>query len=298
MTPAQEGSRTSPQDIPSGAPVTAGVAASARAPATDSPEQVLHLRSFEDARAVARALGFRHRKQWERWAATAQRPADIPAQPRLAYQGRGWSGWADWLGAEVEGRPSAPAPSEAEAESRGAAHAPRRPAGRRFCSFPQARAFARTLGLRRKTDWQAWSASGQRPADIPSEPHVVYRGPGWVSWPDWLGGATAAAARRVTPAPPPAGRGGPAGRPERTTGLGRDVPNQTERGAPAPLAGETGATTAAAPGAARANGGAGARLSQIASGVGYRLRAAAARAWEEVEEIWADAQRLQRSGSR
>src|SRR6266566_9673741 len=102
------------QDMPSGAPVTAGAAAGARAPDTDSPEQAPHLRSFEDARAVARALGFRHRKQWERWAATARRPADIPAQPRLAYQDHGWSGWADWLGAEAEGRPSAPTPSEAE----------------------------------------------------------------------------------------------------------------------------------------------------------------------------------------
>jgi hypothetical protein len=76
------------------------------------------------------------------------------------------------------------------------------------------------------------------------------------------------------------------------------VPKPTERGAPASLAGETGSPAAAAPGAARAAGGAGARLSQIASGVGHRLRAAAAGAWEEVEEIWADAQRLQHSRPR
>src|ERR671931_712788 len=105
-------------------------------------------------------------------------------------------------GTTLQDMPSAPAPSQAEAESRGPAHATRRPAGRRFRSFPEARAFARTLGLRRKRDWQAWSASGRRPADIPSEPHVVYRGHGWVSWPDWLvGDATATAARRAAPAP-------------------------------------------------------------------------------------------------
>ena len=280
---------TALQDMPSGA------AASARASDTDSPEQAPPLRSFEDARALARGLGFRHRKQWERWAATAQRPADIPAQPRLAYQGRGWSGWADWLGAEAAGRPSAPAPSEAP----GAAPASRRPAGRRFRSFPQARAFARTLGLRRKTDWEAWSASGQRPADIPSEPDVVYRDQGWVSWPHWLvGDTTAAAARRAAPAPPPAGQGGPAGRPERAPGGGRVTQKQAERGTPVPPVGETRAPTAAAQGAARATGDAGARLSQIASGMGRRLQVVAARAWEEVEEIWADAQRLRHSRSR
>jgi hypothetical protein len=32
--------------------------------------------------------------------------------------------------------------------------------------------------------------------------------------------------------------------------------------------------------------------------VGSRLRAAAARAWREVEEIWVDAQRLQHGGPR
>ena len=170
---------------------------------------------------------------------------------------------------------------------------------RRFRAFPEARAFARTLGLRRKRDWEAWSASGRRPADIPSEPHVVYRGHGWVSWPDWLvGDATATAARRAAPAPPPAGRGGPAGRPERTTGLGRGAPKPTERGVPAPPAGKTRAPTAAEPEAARADSSSGARLSQIASGVGYRLRAAAACAWREVEEIWVDAQRLRHGGPR
>ena len=65
-----------------------------------------------------------------------------------------------------------------------------------------------------------------------------------------------------------------------------------------PSAGKTRAPTAAAPEAARADSSSGARLSQIASGVGYRLRAAAARAWREVEEIWVDAQRLQHGGPR
>src|SRR5438132_357630 len=101
------------------------------------------------------------------------------------------------------------------------------------------------------------------------------------------------------PGAAPPGLPGP--RLERLGGLARGGgggPKPAERTAPTPPAGETRAPTAAAPGAAWADGGAGGRLSQIASGVGHHLWAAAARAWREVEEIWADAQRLQHSGPR
>eukprot|EP00959_Pyramimonas_sp_CCMP1952_P353664 7409639-Pyramimonas_sp.AAC.1 len=36
-------------------------------------------------------------------------------------------------------------------------------------------------------EWQEWSASGERPHDIPSNPYATYRNEGWLSWADWLG---------------------------------------------------------------------------------------------------------------
>jgi hypothetical protein len=54
-------------------------------------------------------------------------------------------------------------------------------------SFTEGRAFVRGLELEGVRGWWAWSKSGQRPSDIPSDPSRAYRDDGWSSWPDWLG---------------------------------------------------------------------------------------------------------------
>jgi hypothetical protein len=54
-------------------------------------------------------------------------------------------------------------------------------------SFQEARAYVRTLGLKSSTEWNKYSKSGERPHDIPSNPHTVYRDD-WNGWNDWLGG--------------------------------------------------------------------------------------------------------------
>ena len=54
-------------------------------------------------------------------------------------------------------------------------------------SFTSARAIVRRLRLTSAKEWQEWSKSGQRPNNVPSGPHRVYKGKGWVSWPDWMG---------------------------------------------------------------------------------------------------------------
>jgi hypothetical protein len=56
---------------------------------------------------------------------------------------------------------------------------------RKYCSFEDARAYARSLGLKSADQWRA--KSGKRPADIPAAPDRTYAGKGWVDWPDWLG---------------------------------------------------------------------------------------------------------------
>ena len=61
------------------------------------------------------------------------------------------------------------------------------PAKGNYLSFAVARAIVRKLKLRSNKEWKAWSKSGQRPSNIPSNPHQVYRDDGWISMPDWLG---------------------------------------------------------------------------------------------------------------
>ena len=54
-------------------------------------------KTFEDARAYAKDLGFERKKDWEKWAKSSERPIDIPAAPSLKYKNKGWISWHDWL---------------------------------------------------------------------------------------------------------------------------------------------------------------------------------------------------------
>lgn len=56
---------------------------------------------------------------------------------------------------------------------------------RNFRPYEQAREYVRGLGLKSVKDYEAWSKSGARPADIPGKPRVAYGAA--FSWTDFLG---------------------------------------------------------------------------------------------------------------
>ena len=58
---------------------------------------------------------------------------------------------------------------------------------RQYRSFEKARSFVRSLALKSKTEWKAYCRSHKKPADIPSNPNLVYGNDGWAGWGDWLG---------------------------------------------------------------------------------------------------------------
>jgi superfamily II DNA or RNA helicase len=55
-------------------------------------------RSFQETRIFARNLKLIGKDDWGAWAKSNSRPIDIPANPSQTYRGKGWMGWADWLG--------------------------------------------------------------------------------------------------------------------------------------------------------------------------------------------------------
>ena len=57
----------------------------------------------------------------------------------------------------------------------------------RFRSFPEARKFALTLGLKGVRDWKKFAKSPKKPYDIPSRPDTHYKNKGWTEWGDFLG---------------------------------------------------------------------------------------------------------------
>ncbi|XRB12737.1 hypothetical protein RI054_05g25730 [Pseudoscourfieldia marina] len=120
-------------------------------------------RSFEEARAYVHTLGLKSQKEWDAWSASGARPHDIPSNPDTYYKSSGWLSYGDFLGYQIGN------------------------VAGEYCSFEDARAYVHTLGLKSQKEWDAWSASGARPYDIPGDPYTYYASSGWMSYGDFLG---------------------------------------------------------------------------------------------------------------
>ncbi len=131
-------------------------------------------RSFHEARAFARALKLKSRKEWSifckgQMEGKSKLPVDIPAYPEDVYAKKGWKSVGDWLGTGVVATRS-----------------------RRYLSFQKARKFARSLRLKTGKEWVAFSRGdmsnlGRLPKDIPAYPSDIYVNKGWKGTGDWLG---------------------------------------------------------------------------------------------------------------
>ena len=124
-------------------------------------------RTFEEARDYVWGLGLKSQEEWREWRSkSGLRPSDIPSHPDQIYKDEGWLSWGDFLGYN-EGY-------DADAE---------------WLPFEEARDYVWTLGLKSHREWQDWSSSksGERPSNVPSNPDIVYKGKGWLSWGDFLG---------------------------------------------------------------------------------------------------------------
>ena len=121
-------------------------------------------RPFEEAREFARSLGLKSSSEWQEWAKTDKRPADIPSSPSNNYKNNGWISSGDWLGTgKISDKDKV------------------------FRDFEEAKAYVRTLGLSGTTAWNEWAKSDKKPADIPYKPERTYKVSGWINYYDWLG---------------------------------------------------------------------------------------------------------------
>jgi hypothetical protein len=101
--------------------------------------------------------------EWREYCKSGKRPDDIPSNPERAYA-KHWAGMGDWLGTGTVA-----------------------PQLHQYRTFKAARAFARSLGLKSRTDWHEYCRSGKKPHDIPSSPNKTYAETGWAGMGDWLG---------------------------------------------------------------------------------------------------------------
>jgi hypothetical protein len=93
----------------------------------------------------------------------------IPNAPHNTYAKKGWKGIGDWLGTGRVANQD-----------------------RKLLPFREARAFARSLGLKSSREWAAL-CEGRLPeianpsTNLPKAPQVAYARKGWKGWDDWLG---------------------------------------------------------------------------------------------------------------
>lgn len=137
----------------------------------------LSMRPYEEAVAFAQSLGLKSRKEWQAYCRgerpdLSKRPSDVPAGPTKSYRGvfQEAGGWGAWLGTGNKSRK----------------YSENRP-------FVDALHFVQALNLQTSRQWMAYcrgelSHLPPKPADIPSDPRLVYREefaqngkmPGWL----------------------------------------------------------------------------------------------------------------------
>jgi hypothetical protein len=122
---------------------------------------------FNDARQYVRRLGIKSTREYKDLWRKGLLPENLPGEPRLVYNNKGWISAGDWLGT-----------------GRVADHL------REYRGFKQARRFVRKLKLKSYNDWKDYYRSGKLPKDIPTNPGNIYKNKGWNGIGDWLGNSS------------------------------------------------------------------------------------------------------------
>ena len=109
-------------------------------------------RNYDDAKKFVQKLELKSQKNWNNYAKSGgQKPEDIPYKPQRTYQSD-WVSWGDWLGTDRI--------SDNKKE---------------FCTFNEAREYARNLNLFSSSQWLEFCKSENKPNNIPTDPRKVYK---------------------------------------------------------------------------------------------------------------------------
>ena len=119
-------------------------------------------RDFESAREFIHKLKIKNGTEWSKYCKSGNKPDNIPSAPWHVYKNKGWINRGDWFGTgNVQYK--------------------------QFRDFESAKKFVQKLELKSAKEWTEYRKSGNKPEDIPSNPHQTYKNNGWISMGDWLG---------------------------------------------------------------------------------------------------------------
>lgn len=129
---------------------------------------------FESAKLFVQKLNLQSEKYWREYLKSDIKPENIPAHPAKVYKDSGWRGMGDFLGTGTIASQN-----------------------REYCSFEEAKEFAKNIGIKTWKEWQNFSKSGKRPLNIPCSPEQVYKDKGWINWGDFLSTGVISAKEKV-----------------------------------------------------------------------------------------------------
>lgn len=119
-------------------------------------------RPFAEAREFVHSLNLKNQQEWREYYKSPTKPQDIPTNPQIIYK-KEWKGWGYWLGTGVVAAKN-----------------------RKYMSFVKAREFVHKLGLKNQSEWRKYCKSGNKPDEIPTNPHTAYKKE-WRGYGDWFG---------------------------------------------------------------------------------------------------------------
>jgi hypothetical protein len=122
--------------------------------------------SYDGSKEYVQKLGLRNQADWRAWAKSPERPKEIPADPQGVYKKKGgWKSFPDFLGTSYIATKN-----------------------RKYRPIEEAKEHIRPYNFKGSEEYYQWAKSGDRPADIPSNPDKVYSGEkGFINWGDYLG---------------------------------------------------------------------------------------------------------------
>lgn len=123
---------------------------------------------FDDVKKFVHSLDLETPSDWiDYWEENTKSISDIPRNPNIEYQNKGWEGWNDFLGKksslDYKLTPS-----------------------KNYLSFSECRLIMRTSDIKSPSEWRIYSKSDKKPENVPVNPDIVYFDE-WDGWDDFLG---------------------------------------------------------------------------------------------------------------
>ncbi len=133
---------------------------------------IANMRPFEEARTFVRSQNLKNDRELKEWQKSENRPPDIPTNPRRTY-GKEFVDLPDWIGVDTVA-----------------------PQNKTFLPQDEGIQYVNRLNLGTLKAWQAYCVSGEKPANIPSNPRHTY-GKQFVGMGVWLGTGRVATQKKL-----------------------------------------------------------------------------------------------------